>query len=330
MTGTVPRCGVCSAWVASSSTTHMLTRGTVLVSLALLLLRVASQTSNVTTCTPQYEWSLNSKGQTPCLVAAFLESVCEGPVEVNSIPPDTHYIGPVSSDATLCRCSTVTYSLISACGGCQSRTFITWSAWAANCTRVEVGEFLQPIPSQVVVPSWAYLDVTQTDNDFNPILANQSLSNSASSSATSVPVSSIISIIPSTSVPLPSTPPTLASHKKSNAGAIAGGVVGGLVGLVAISLAVLFFLRHRNLPLAESGQNPSVFSDSNDMHEFGSHRTAVSPLSITPFPYTEDSYEAGTFLGSPVTSAVHTTFDAPSVSTPAVQVLHRYTGSAEV
>ncbi|KAJ7444912.1 hypothetical protein FB451DRAFT_74078 [Mycena latifolia] len=150
-------------------------RGTFLASFALLLLQVASQTSNVTTCTPLYQWSLNSKNQTPCLVAAFLESVCEGPVNVDTIPENNHYTGPILSGATLCRCSTVTYSLISACGACQGRKFISWTEWATNCSQVEVGQFLQTIPSQVVVPPWAYLDVTKTDNIFNPILARSVL-----------------------------------------------------------------------------------------------------------------------------------------------------------
>jgi len=309
--------------------------GLFLASSALLVARVASQTSNVTTCTPLYEWSINARNQTPCLVAAFLESVCEGPVEVNTLPEATHYTAPPSADATLCRCSTVTYSLISACGGCQNRTFISWTDWAANCPQVEIAQFLQTIPAEVVVPSWAYLDVTKTDNFFNPILASLNSSESSSASASS---SSTASAPPSTtstpsSTPSVSPPPSSTSHK-SNAGAIAGGVVGGLVGLVAAALAAVFYLRRRNSPLESSGYIPSSFSTSPPpMQEHESGRTAASPLSISPFPYEpfpKDMSEAGTYPGSPVTSAVHTTFDTPSVSSPAAQILHRYTGSAEI
>ncbi|KAJ6525642.1 hypothetical protein B0H19DRAFT_585578 [Mycena capillaripes] len=136
-----------------------------LASSALLVARVASQTSNVTTCAPLYQWSINSKNQSPCLVAAFLESVCEGrPVEVDTIPEGNHYTGPPSADATLCRCSTVTYSLISACGGCQNRTFVNWTDWAASCPQVEVAHFLQTVPEDIVVPPWAYLDVTKVSH----------------------------------------------------------------------------------------------------------------------------------------------------------------------
>ncbi|KAF8212032.1 hypothetical protein K438DRAFT_1223974 [Mycena galopus ATCC 62051] len=99
--------------------------------------------------------------QTPCLVAAYLESACQGAAEVDSIPVGTHYIGPSGALVSLCSCSTVTYSLISACGGCQNRTFLSWPDWAVNCPQVEVTQFLPTVPAQTVVPSWAYLDVTK-------------------------------------------------------------------------------------------------------------------------------------------------------------------------
>ncbi|KAJ7097752.1 hypothetical protein B0H15DRAFT_822510 [Mycena belliarum] len=302
----------------------------IVASLAHLLLHVVAQTSNVTTCIPLYQWSLNSRLQTPCLVGAFLESVCEGPVEVNTLPEGNHYIGPSSSDATLCRCSTVTYSLISACAGCQNRTFRPWTEWAAACTQVEVGQFLQTIPAQVVVPSWAYLDVTKTDNIFNPILANQSLSQPPSSTSASTLAASSGTPLSSTPLTLPST--STATHKNPNAGAIAGGVVGGLVFLVLVVLATLLFLRHRRRSSEEAGftTRSSISTSPTQMQE-GGRRSAQT---ITPFPYKEpfakERSEGATLPGSPVMSAVHTTYDSPSVAPPALEVLHRYTGSAEV
>ncbi|KAJ6502358.1 hypothetical protein C8R45DRAFT_617223 [Mycena sanguinolenta] len=316
--------------------------GTFFASCALLVVRVASQTvtSNVTTCTPLYQWSINSLNQTPCLVAAFLESVCQGGfAEVNSIPVGTHYIGPSASDASLCQCSTVTYSLVSACGGCQNRTFISWADWAVNCTDVEVAQFLQTVPTEVVVPEWAYLDVTKSNNTFNPILANFSLSNpgsslsSSSSSSTSPPSSSSVSPT-STFVSLPSSSPT--PHKsKSNAGAIAGGVVGGLVVVVAATLALVLYLRRRSHTADDSEHYPSNFSTSGpSILDQDSRHTAASPLSITPYnyePFAKDMSEAGhTYPGSPIASAsvAHTTYDTPA--SPAIEVLHRYTGLAEI
>ncbi|KAJ7120501.1 hypothetical protein C8R43DRAFT_83195 [Mycena crocata] len=342
----------CSARASSAPTIRMRGYGTFLVSFAALLLQVASQTSNVTACIPLYQWTVNSKQQTPCLVAAYLESTCQGrkslafrmscsdrtisAVGVNAIPEQTHYEGPSALNATLCSCSTVTYSLISACGACQGRRFGNWTEWASNCPQVEVAQFLQAIPAEVVVPSWAYLNVTETDNNFNPIRANQTNSDSTTSSSSVSPTSSVTATFSSTASVTPPPSPEPASSKKSNAGAIAGGVVAGLVVLVGGGLAMLFWLRRRNRRLEESGHIPSSFSTSPppNMQEHGSPRTAASPLSITPFPYEpfmKDPSETETYPGSPMTSAVHTTYDsAPSVSAPAVQILHRYTGSAEL
>jgi len=314
----------------------MIHMGRLAIFLALFVLGVASQSSNVTTCVPVYQWSINSQNQTPCLVAAFLESVCQTPSEVNSIPPNNHYLGPSAADATLCLCSTVTYSLVSACAGCQGRSFLNWTDWSANCSQVEVTTFLQPIPSQVVVPAWAYLNVTQSNNIFNPIIASLNASHSSSSSVMS---SSTSSPSPSSSTAAPSptssvTLPTLltTSRTQSNAGAIAGGVVGGLVALVAAGLTIFFCLRRNRKESDPIANTSSSFTAS--MHQrSGSGQTVGSPLSVTPYPYNErfaHDPETETFPGSPVTSAVHTTFDATSVMTPAVQIVHRYMGSAEV
>jgi len=87
----------------------------------------------------------NSLGQDPCVVASYLESVCWGggtqfsflvclslgmtssgtDFTVSALPPDTHYAAPTVAEANSCECSTVTYSLISACVDCQNATFLT-------------------------------------------------------------------------------------------------------------------------------------------------------------------------------------------------------------
>ncbi|KAJ7219460.1 hypothetical protein GGX14DRAFT_592278 [Mycena pura] len=204
---------------------------------------------------------------------------------------------------------------------------------------VEVAAFLQPIPSQLVVPTWAYLNVTESNNIFNPILANVSISNpqSSSSSVTSSSTpsqtsSSTAAPSSASSVTLPTPLPT--SRTKSNAGAIAGGVVGGLVALVAAGLTIFFCLRRNRQEPEPIANTDSSFSASMHQRSGSGQTTAGSPLSVTPFPYPErfakDPSETETFPGSPVTSAVHTTFDASSVMTPAVQIVHRYMGSAEV
>ena len=46
---------------------------------------------------------------------------------IDPLPPGYSYIGPSGADdSDLCKCSTVGYSLISACGGCQGQSWITY------------------------------------------------------------------------------------------------------------------------------------------------------------------------------------------------------------
>lgn len=66
----------------------------------------------------------NSRGQNPCLIAAYLNSAClADPTDayVYPLPDDYHYISPTVQFATPCQCSTVFYSMIGACATCQNR-----------------------------------------------------------------------------------------------------------------------------------------------------------------------------------------------------------------
>jgi hypothetical protein len=93
--------------------------------------------------------SYNSLGQNPCTVAAYLMSTCNGGCELSSslpcpcifepcrlisfsafaiktLAPGYHYTGPGGYDDTdLCKCNTVTYSLLSACVACQGEEWIS-------------------------------------------------------------------------------------------------------------------------------------------------------------------------------------------------------------
>jgi hypothetical protein len=121
--------------------------------------------------------AFNSLGQSPCDVTAYMMSTCNRESELFSLfaspalwshliaeyklgplSPGYVYSGPGRPDhsdtANLCLCSTVGYSLFSACGACQGRdwmkcgytvsssqlltadvTVISWSEWIANCTK---------------------------------------------------------------------------------------------------------------------------------------------------------------------------------------------------
>ncbi|KAF8201562.1 hypothetical protein BJ912DRAFT_506116 [Pholiota molesta] len=129
-------------------------------------------------CLPFYNWTSNAENQTPCSVASSLLAVCNGgPFPVAALPDNTHYLGPTLQNANPCQCNTVTYSLMSACGACQGRTYLSWSVWSANCAMVYTDTYPEPIPSGVSVPGWAYLDVevilavseeNKTQMEYNP------------------------------------------------------------------------------------------------------------------------------------------------------------------
>lgn len=313
------------------------------LSLLPLITHVAAQSSDVTQCIPAYSWAMNSKQQTPCLVAAYLEGICTGqPFSVNSLPNGTHYLGPNSSNANPCICSTVTYSLVSACGGCQNRTFTNWGNWSLSCTSTEIATFPDAIPSGTDVPVWAYLDVTTFVNEtFDPVAAQQSLLNSpvtssitsASSITSSLRKSSTVSSVisqPTVSSLSPSSTAVNHASSHSNAGAIAGGVVGGLVFLaVAALVALWWFVRRRN-PRAHDDR---VFvAPSTNMVSSTGLPDGPSLLSTNPYM----GSDTNTFPGSPVTSAVYTTLpnrrSLESISHYGPSVVHSrgYTGAPEV
>ncbi|KAG0700895.1 hypothetical protein DFH29DRAFT_601323 [Suillus ampliporus] len=247
-----------------------------------------AQTSNVA-CPPGFDWMNNTLNQNPCTVAAYLSSVCiGGDFSVYPLPVDTHYAGPTVPQANACECSTVTYSLISACGDCQNSTFLSWSLWSYNCsaagTPVYISVYPSDIPSGTLVPNWAYQNVSA--GTFDPVLAQQ-IGDSPESSATVV-VQTISAVTHSTSVSasLTTSSPTTAtgssttsasSSSSSNVGAIAGGVVGGIVGLAAIvGLATWFFVKRRRSSKAPS----AAFSDID-----GGPSYTQNVYSTTPHPF---------------------------------------------
>jgi len=313
-----------------------------LTGISVLWLRVVvAQSSNVTVCIPDYQWTINSLKQTPCLVAAYLESTCGGHYQVNSIPNGTHYVGPNFTLANPCLCSSVTYSLISACGLCQNRTFETWTNWALNCIQTEIADYPKPINQTVVVPLWAYLNITQTNNTFSPQAAqnNQTLAASSSSQSSSFP-STVSQLTTTPVVPLPTTSPALTPKKDSNAGAIAGGVVGGLILIAAVGAAFFwFYTRHWiGQPTTHSTVNfdeASVSASTGQMEKNLIYRDGPSPVSTSTSPGHQHntSLSSNTSPRSPVMSAVYTTYD-PRRSTDtfpqAVQNQRGFPGVAEL
>ncbi|KDQ54617.1 hypothetical protein JAAARDRAFT_399868 [Jaapia argillacea MUCL 33604] len=141
--------------------------GTTVIAVVFLLAKiVTAQSTNAVCLTPSllpaglYD---NSLQQTPCKVAAVVWSPCVGSNNINNISVGESYASPTPNG---CACSSVFYSLVSACALCQNGTTTTWSAWVKNCTITEttVAGYPYALPSGIAVPHWAYIDPTITDN----------------------------------------------------------------------------------------------------------------------------------------------------------------------
>ncbi|KAH9854221.1 hypothetical protein C2E23DRAFT_88156 [Lenzites betulinus] len=109
-------------------------------------------------------WSYNSIGQTPCLMAAYIQGACQpdGKWVVQALPDVSfRYNGPDSSAANECTCSSIAYALSSACGFCQGAGWPEWSQWTANCAASDVhnGSYPHPIPAGTAIPDWAFVPI---------------------------------------------------------------------------------------------------------------------------------------------------------------------------
>jgi len=268
--------------------------------------------SDVTTCIEPYDWSINARNQTPCVVAAFLESACGSVVIVPALPPGNSYLGPNASQQNECLCSSVTYSMVSACAGCQGRNFQNWTTWTLNCLGTSLTKFPLTVSTDVVVPQWAFLNVSASTDTFDPILAEESLSGigpSSSSSLTTTPT------FTATSQGSESTSPAAVNsspEKHSNTGAIAGGVVGGLVLLAVVGLGLLWWYmrKKRHAVQMDMPFDSRALVAGNVMSQpTGSSHLPDSGTSTAPYssPLYGTSTDLSAYPGSPVTSAVYTT-----------------------
>lgn len=300
--------------------------------------RMATATA-VCTETAIEAWSFNSLKQSPCLIGSYLGGVCNaGQFSVGPLEVDKVYLGPTLATANPCRCSSVFYSMISACAACQGREYLRWSEYNANCSTVYPGIFARPIPSGTRVPHYAYLNPT-VDDTFN-ITAAMDASVLAAPESTAVPQSTGGS---TTSTRSPSAGPTSsASSGSSKAGPIAGGVVGGVVGLALIAALVFWWTRRRRSRTAPSSE-VNAFAptpapvDPTPM----SYHDAASPSSAMPSPKLYNPSDPSTYPSTTTPGTFNTssqvlypnftgsTYPAPVPASAPAQG-GRYTGAPEV
>ncbi|KIJ23832.1 hypothetical protein M422DRAFT_275520 [Sphaerobolus stellatus SS14] len=111
-------------------------------------------------CTdPTTNWMSNQRGMSPCEVAANLEAL-----HIKKLPSTSSvYTGPRNGHSNPLQCSTVSYSMVSACAVCQGGGFKSWKGWASNCIMrdISVGNYPLPLPPGIEVPTWAYMNVEE-------------------------------------------------------------------------------------------------------------------------------------------------------------------------
>jgi hypothetical protein len=191
--------------------------------------------------------------------------------------PGYVYLGPTQLAANSCRCSTVYYSLLSACAYCQNQTYLDWSIYDQNCTTVYNEVFIDAIPSTIVVPHYAYLDVV-TLNTFNVNAAitaggPESSPVPQATSTTSATTANATATATATNTSVAGT------SKKLNIGAIVGGVVGGIAVFVLAAGIIVFMMRRRK----QSASTPSTttYAPYSSPHMSGAdmnHSSAVPTM----------------------------------------------------
>jgi len=215
------------------------------------------------------------------LIAAYLENSCApegGNWNVPALGPDQSYVGPYTENANYCSCSSVVYSLVSACAACQNDLWIAWSAWKNNCTAdiTSLGSWPLDIPAGTAVPDWAYQNVSLHDT-FNITIPH--IDKAPASTYVGVPTASInphasaasAASAASTSqgaAPSAIIPPPQVSQSSDNSGgsktpvgAIVGGVIGGIA--VLFLLGILAFLLLRQKRQKANSEMPLVDQVSN-------------------------------------------------------------------
>jgi len=272
----------------------------VLTTLFLFSGSAVSQISYAPCTTSTYNWANNSLNQNPCEVAAYMEGTCnQGVFTVDPLLPGNEYFGPSGVDnSNLCKCSTVAYSLVSACAACQEAEWITWSEWVTNCTKVfETSGFPNPVPDGTSLPQWALLDVT-LENSWSP---NKS---QTTGNTPEIPAGAFVSPTSSSTRPAGATrsasPTSTVSPesrgKSSNTGPIVGGVVAGIA-VVAVAVLGFFYLRRRRTR-SQYAAPPSSFGADDDTLVFGGepqpHRGAIKP------PSSDDHYTSSSVPASPM------------------------------
>ncbi|KAL0946688.1 hypothetical protein HGRIS_012875 [Hohenbuehelia grisea] len=306
---------------------------------------VDAQATNAV-CAASFGWASNSLNQSPCLVAAYLQSACIPNFSVPALPSGNHYFGPPPGGVNECSCSSVVYSLISACGACQNRTWADWGTWRTNCGAevTNVGRFPRDIPGGTAVPGWAFMNISTTNNTFFPAVA-QALVGTPEATGSAKPTAApspenttpqtTLSTLPSISAAPSRSGATSTSH--SNAGAIAGGIVGGLAVIAIIAILAWWIITRRKTRIRSADftmARPAPFPDSpseTPMKEaYVSNPPGIPVIHVSsPEPLTSSdslNYTSST----PAPSTIYTTHEGQKYPTGHEPTHRGYSGAPEI
>ncbi|KAF8334962.1 uncharacterized protein EI90DRAFT_3153125 [Cantharellus anzutake] len=229
-------------------------RASVLITVLLSAVNVQAGVVSTAQCLPEYRWMNNSLGQSPCLMGAYLQARCfAGSFTVPPLKDGYIYVGPKNSSLSTCSCSSVTYSMLAACGICQGQDFQSWYDWAYYC----VDEFLVPegfypasLDPGTRIPSWAYTKPSDTGGTFDKVRAKQigdrfeyseTLPVTTTTDSSSTSTLSITNSFPTSSASLPLMTPSTAAKAKDRTGWIVGAIVGSLLSVAALIGGVVIY-----------------------------------------------------------------------------------------
>jgi len=221
---------------------------------------------------------------------------------------------------------------------------VSWSIYNVNCSTVYKQVFPDPLPSTILVPHYAYLDVT-IDNTFD---VNVAMTAGGTDS----------SAVPQATSSTSTTSTATATHsvvlsKKVNIGAIVGGVVGGLAIIAVIGLIAFIIIRKRKqsspslitpststyVPYASPQMGsahspvPAKIYDPNDPSTYPSYPNPVSYGSALPNDashFASDPATYSTYSGSPPHLVAPAITGSTLVGGAQVPAHKQYTGAPEL
>ncbi|KAL1947886.1 hypothetical protein VTO73DRAFT_13610 [Trametes versicolor] len=306
---------------------------------------------------PRMLTSWNSLGQSPCIMAAYIQGACQpdGKFMVHALPDAAfNYPGPTADTANVCTCSSIAYALfIWHCKPTYNPPR-RWSQWTKNCQAGDIhnGSFLHGIPTGTAIPDWAFIPIDGFLDEFDGVGSErigdkfESIGSVAPTAAGSTPSTtggsvtslsggpsatqhastgagviptSINSGAPASNTNGPDSPPETSGTSTQTHSANIGGIVGGVVGgLVGVAMIAGLLVYFRR-----SRSRRTDGTGKGQMVYNSPENTAFIPPSAPPSPYyasarTDQDAAAATKESSPAEYVESVSFIAPEPITVVV------------